>query len=162
MTAGDTLCDMTTGEGCTHDHLLGSISAIGAMLCFILIFCTCYLVRPYLPATMRTRLERVRPSRATASAQTEGEKLEGETRAAETRAAAAIAALPMRTIGADAQAAHNVSCEEEAAAAECGECGGPLAADECAICLSGFAEGQTATTLPCNHAFHSDCIRRWS
>ena len=91
----------------------------------------------FLPASLR----RVRPSWSTKP--TEGAM----------RADAAIAALPMRTIGAEAQPANNVSCCEAGTALD--------ALDECSICLSAFQAGQTLTTLPCKHSFHSDCIRRW-
>ncbi|KAJ1445611.1 hypothetical protein M885DRAFT_549392 [Pelagophyceae sp. CCMP2097] len=32
---------------------------------------------------------------------------------------------------------------------------------ECAICLSNAVAGETWTTLPCLHAFHSACIEDW-
>lgn len=37
-------------------------------------------------------------------------------------------------------------------------CGGM---DACAICLGPFEAGNRVCTIPCLHAFHSGCIRRW-
>jgi len=44
---------------------------------------------------------------------------------------------------------------------------GILAAWKCLACLedlpaSGEGEGESVTTLPCMHAFHSDCIQQWA
>ena len=33
--------------------------------------------------------------------------------------------------------------------------------NECVVCLSSFDAGETITTLPCLHIFHSDCIKSW-
>lgn len=32
---------------------------------------------------------------------------------------------------------------------------------ECIVCLEDFELGAEVTTLPCNHEFHAECIRRW-
>lgn len=32
--------------------------------------------------------------------------------------------------------------------------------DECVICLCGF-RGTKGITLPCGHAFHTECIMQW-
>ena len=31
----------------------------------------------------------------------------------------------------------------------------------CSICLDSFSEGAMVTTLPCLHAFDTDCIEPW-
>ena len=33
--------------------------------------------------------------------------------------------------------------------------------NECVVCLSSFEAGETITTLPCLHIFHTDCIKSW-
>lgn len=33
--------------------------------------------------------------------------------------------------------------------------------NECRICISDFADGDTITSLPCNHRFHKHCIETW-
>ncbi|KAG2559968.1 hypothetical protein PVAP13_8KG034400 [Panicum virgatum] len=33
--------------------------------------------------------------------------------------------------------------------------------EECAVCLEGYAAGDTVRTLPCSHGFHGHCILRW-
>ena len=33
--------------------------------------------------------------------------------------------------------------------------------DPCCICIEPISEGQQATMLPCTHAFHAPCIKRW-
>eukprot|EP01061_Rhynchopus_euleeides_P007956 TRINITY_DN1701_c0_g2_i1.p1 TRINITY_DN1701_c0_g2~~TRINITY_DN1701_c0_g2_i1.p1 ORF type:complete len:399 (+),score=133.23 TRINITY_DN1701_c0_g2_i1:77-1198(+) len=33
--------------------------------------------------------------------------------------------------------------------------------EECAICHECFVASTSATTLPCDHVFHSECIRQW-
>lgn len=38
--------------------------------------------------------------------------------------------------------------------------GGPE--DECPLCLGPVADPSQLTTLPCDHAFHDDCIRTWT
>ena len=41
---------------------------------------------------------------------------------------------------------------------------GPSAAStpvECAVCLIAFAAGDQVKTLPCKHAFHTQCIDQW-
>uniref|UniRef100_A0A061QW97 Outer row dynein assembly protein n=1 Tax=Tetraselmis sp. GSL018 TaxID=582737 RepID=A0A061QW97_9CHLO len=37
----------------------------------------------------------------------------------------------------------------------------PSAAGDCSICSEGLLKGETVTTLPCGHGFHSRCIRPW-
>lgn len=133
---------MATGDGCSYDHFLGSVGAIAGMLCLMIFFVYfCLHIQRFLP-----ELRRAHPSHSGTNAPTEGE----------TRAAAAMTALPMRTIGIEAQAADASSVEAANASGH-----GSFAADECAICLSAVAEGQMLATLPCKHCFHTDCIRRW-
>lgn len=31
----------------------------------------------------------------------------------------------------------------------------------CAVCLSSFADGERVKTLPCEHAYHPECVDRW-
>ncbi|PUZ43661.1 hypothetical protein GQ55_8G025800 [Panicum hallii var. hallii] len=33
--------------------------------------------------------------------------------------------------------------------------------EECAVCLEGYAAGDTVRTMPCSHGFHGHCILRW-
>ncbi|GAB2217998.1 hypothetical protein Droror1_Dr00001213 [Drosera rotundifolia] len=33
--------------------------------------------------------------------------------------------------------------------------------NDCSICLESFVEGNSLTTLPCNHRFHSSCLYPW-
>ncbi|RLN00451.1 hypothetical protein C2845_PM06G14770 [Panicum miliaceum] len=33
--------------------------------------------------------------------------------------------------------------------------------EECAVCLEGYAAGDTVRTMPCSHGFHGHCIVRW-
>ena len=33
--------------------------------------------------------------------------------------------------------------------------------NECVVCLSAFEAGDSITTLPCAHIFHTDCIKSW-
>ena len=39
--------------------------------------------------------------------------------------------------------------------------GGAGEEEECAVCLEGYAAGDTVRTLPCSHGFHGHCILRW-
>jgi hypothetical protein len=32
---------------------------------------------------------------------------------------------------------------------------------QCIICLSAFQVGETASSLPCLHLFHKDCLEKW-
>ncbi|CAA3007300.1 RING-H2 finger ATL81-like [Olea europaea subsp. europaea] len=36
-----------------------------------------------------------------------------------------------------------------------------LVGDECCICLNGPAAGEEISSLPCSHAYHSECIITW-
>ncbi|KAM3392780.1 hypothetical protein ACQJBY_013758 [Aegilops geniculata] len=45
---------------------------------------------------------------------------------------------------------------EEAAAAK-----HPAAGEECCVCLSRIRAGEATRRLPCEHAFHRDCVDRW-
>ncbi|RLN30238.1 hypothetical protein C2845_PM05G05920 [Panicum miliaceum] len=38
---------------------------------------------------------------------------------------------------------------------------GEAGEEECAVCLEGYAAGDTVRTLPCSHGFHGHCILRW-
>ena len=31
----------------------------------------------------------------------------------------------------------------------------------CPVCLKNFEQDDIVNTLPCNHRFHSDCIKKW-
>ena len=31
----------------------------------------------------------------------------------------------------------------------------------CPICLKSFEQDEVVNNLPCNHRFHSDCIKQW-
>jgi hypothetical protein len=31
----------------------------------------------------------------------------------------------------------------------------------CSVCLGGFREGQSITTLSCQHSYHKECIYPW-
>ncbi|XP_020196222.1 E3 ubiquitin-protein ligase RHA2A [Aegilops tauschii subsp. strangulata] len=44
---------------------------------------------------------------------------------------------------------------EEAAAKQ------PAAGEECCVCLSRIRAGEATRRLPCEHAFHRDCVDRW-
>ncbi|OCT86353.1 hypothetical protein XELAEV_18020046mg [Xenopus laevis] len=33
--------------------------------------------------------------------------------------------------------------------------------DLCIICMSNYESGEKVNSLPCNHQFHSKCIRQW-
>lgn len=44
----------------------------------------------------------------------------------------------------------------------CQDCGaGGVLNSSCPICLSDFDEGSTISRLPCKHAFHGRCIKKW-
>ncbi|KAG2555742.1 E3 ubiquitin-protein ligase CIP8-like [Panicum virgatum] len=42
-----------------------------------------------------------------------------------------------------------------------GEGGAGEEEEECAVCLEGYAAGDTVRTMPCSHGFHGHCILRW-
>jgi len=42
-----------------------------------------------------------------------------------------------------------------------GEGGAPGEEEERAVCLEGYAAGDTVRTMPCSHGFHGHCILRW-
>ena len=39
--------------------------------------------------------------------------------------------------------------------------GEPESSAECSICIGEYLEGESLTTLPCGHEFHTECIHRW-